>query len=77
MAKYQTAFLNRQFINIMCANGVPEELIVKIFEDAIHKIQGLKGRVMGQKMTKDDQRNLTICSDVSYPELIMVSFRLD
>ena len=49
---------------IMCANGVPEEVIVQIFQDAIHKIQGLKGRVMGGRMTKEDYRLLTICSDV-------------
>ena len=65
MAKYQTAFLNRQFIMIMCANGVPEELIVNIFQDAIQKISGLKGRVMSRKMTKDDERLIGICSDVS------------
>jgi RNA-dependent RNA polymerase len=73
LAKYQTAFLNRQFIMIMCANGVPDELIVKIFEDAIHKIKGLKGRVMEQKMTADDKRLLTLCSDVSPKILLMHS----
>lgn len=58
---------------IMCANGVPDELIVKIFEDAIHKIKGLKGRVMEQKMTADDKRLLTLCSDVSSKILLMLS----
>jgi len=65
LAKYQVAFLNRQFIMIMCANGVPENLLIQIFRDAVWSIRGLKDRVEDRKQTKDDYDLMSLCSDVS------------
>lgn len=50
---------------IMCANGVSEQLIVELFQDAIKQIKGLKERVMARAMTKEDFKMINICSDVS------------
>jgi RNA-dependent RNA polymerase len=65
LAKYQPAFLNRQFILIMCANGVPEQLIIEIFNQAVNSIKDLRKRVQAAKTTKDDHRLITACSEVS------------
>ena len=67
LAKYQVAFLNRQFIMIMCANGVPKKLIIDIFCDAVTNIKGLVRRVKSGKATKDDFGLMSTCSDVSKP----------
>ncbi|WWC93489.1 hypothetical protein V866_000324 [Kwoniella sp. B9012] len=74
IAKYQVAFLNRQFINIMCANGVPSELMVEIFQDAVAHIKGLKDRVAARKMTKDDHQLIGLCSDFPMTQLIKAGF---
>lgn len=65
IAKYQAAFLNRQFINIMCANGVPHELIIGIFEDAIADIKGFRDRVWNDAITENDEQLIALCNDVS------------
>ena len=65
LAKYQVAFLNRQFIMIMCANGVPENLVIEIFQDAVTNLKGLRRRVKAGKSTLEDDRLLSTCSDVS------------
>jgi RNA-dependent RNA polymerase len=50
---------------IMCANGIPEQLMMDIFQESIAEINGLKGRVMSQSMTKEDVNLINTCSDVS------------
>ncbi|WVQ95053.1 hypothetical protein IAU59_002145 [Kwoniella sp. CBS 9459] len=74
IAKYQVAFLNRQFINIMCANGVPTELMVDIFNDAVSHIKGLPERVKQNQMTKDDHTLIGVCSDFPLAQLIKAGF---
>ncbi|OCF31540.1 RNA-dependent RNA polymerase 1 [Kwoniella heveanensis BCC8398] len=74
IAKYQVAFLNRQFINIMCANGVPNELMVEIFSDAVSHIKGLRERVTQGKMTKDDHSLIGVCTDFPLGQLIKAGF---
>ncbi|WVW85521.1 hypothetical protein I302_107559 [Kwoniella bestiolae CBS 10118] len=74
IAKYQVAFLNRQFINIMCANGVPSELMVEIFNEAVSHIKGLKDRVAAKRMTKDDNQLIGLCSDFPLAQLIQAGF---
>ena len=64
LAKYQVAFLNRQFINIMCANGVSQHLMIELFEEAVSNIKGLRVRVQQGAVTKDDWRLMSSCSDV-------------
>lgn len=65
LAKYQVAFLNRQFIMIMCALGVPETFMLEIFKDALTSIQGLKARVKAGRPTKGDFTLMSMSSDVS------------
>nr|XP_019011562.1 RNA-dependent RNA polymerase 1 [Kwoniella pini CBS 10737]OCF50343.1 RNA-dependent RNA polymerase 1 [Kwoniella pini CBS 10737] len=74
IAKYQVAFLNRQFINIMCANGVPRELVVQIFQEAVADIKGLRERVKSNKMTKGDHQLIGLCSDFPLGQLIKAGF---
>ncbi|AFR96691.2 RNA-dependent RNA polymerase 1 [Cryptococcus neoformans C23] len=74
IAKYQAAFLNRQFINIMCANGVPHELIIGIFEDAIADIKGFKDRVWNNAVTENDQQLIALCNDFPLAQLIRSGF---
>ncbi|KAK6910761.1 hypothetical protein I203_104793 [Kwoniella mangroviensis CBS 8507] len=74
IAKYQVAFLNRQFINIMYANGVPSALMVEIFQDAVAHIKGLKDRVAARKMTKDDHQLIGLCSAFPLTQLIKAGF---
>jgi hypothetical protein len=78
LAKYQVAFLNRQFIKIMCANGVPHNLMVELFQDSVENIKGMKARVRAGRVTKDDYNTMGLCSDVSWidslEELISCSF---
>ena len=64
LAKYQTAFLNRQFIIIMCANGIPESLIIDLFREAVNNIRGLSRRIKQNKLTKEDSRLISTCSEV-------------
>lgn len=49
----------------MCANGVPHELIIGIFEDAIADIKGFKDRVWNNAVTENDQQLIALCNDVS------------
>lgn len=64
LAKYQTAFLNRQFIIIMCANNIPERLIIELFQDAVNNIKGLSKRIRNNRMTQEDERLISMCSHV-------------
>lgn len=50
---------------IMCANGIPEQLMIDTFQESIEEIHGLKTRVMAQEMTKADIALINTCSDVS------------
>ena len=50
---------------IMCANGVPEELIIEIFAAAVADIRGLKSRVQSGRATKEDYSLMSSCKDVS------------
>ena len=40
----------------MVANGVPEKLIVDIFQEAVNSIKGLKLRVKRGQMSREDHR---------------------
>lgn len=53
---------------IMCANGIPEQLFVDIFTEAVDSIKGLRGRVEFNTMTKSDHRLLSLCSEVRFPD---------
>jgi hypothetical protein len=64
LAKHQTAFLNRQFIMIMCANGVPGQVVLDLFKNAITHIKGLRDRVRRKEVTKEDYNLIGQCSDV-------------
>lgn len=64
LAKHQTAFLNRQFIMIMCANGVPGQVVLDLFKDAITHIKGLRDRVRRKEVTKEDYNLIGQCSEV-------------
>lgn len=64
IAKYQGAFLNRQFINIMCANGIPEDLFIEIFRKTVDGIKGLADRVNNGRWTDDDIKLISMCSEV-------------
>ncbi|TYJ52353.1 hypothetical protein B9479_007047 [Cryptococcus floricola] len=74
VAKYQVAFLNRQFINIMCANGVPQELIISIFKDAVADIDGFRDRVRDGKMTKADEQLGRMCDNFPFMKLVRYGF---
>ncbi|WVN86300.1 uncharacterized protein L203_101463 [Cryptococcus depauperatus CBS 7841] len=74
IAKYQAAFLNRQFINIMCANGVPHNLIISIFEEAISDIKGFRDRVGDGAITKKDVELIALAEDFPLAELIKAGF---
>ncbi|KAK8854698.1 hypothetical protein IAR55_003437 [Kwoniella newhampshirensis] len=77
IAKYQVAFLNRQFINIMCANGVPKDLMLEIFHDAVEHIKGLRARVESRRMTEEDHRLIASCSDFPLAHLVKAGFHKD
>lgn len=49
----------------MCANGVPHELIIGIFEDAIADIKGFRDRVWNNAITENDEQLIALCNDVS------------
>jgi hypothetical protein len=49
---------------IMNANGIPEQLFIEIFREAVDTIKGLRGRVETNALTKSDHRLLSQCSDV-------------
>ncbi|WWC90607.1 uncharacterized protein L201_005543 [Kwoniella dendrophila CBS 6074] len=74
IAKYQVAFLNRQFINIMCANGVPAALILEIFKEEVAHTKGLKDRIAAGKMTQKDDQLVAMCSDFPLKQLIKAGF---
>lgn len=57
--------MNRQFINIMCANGIPEKLFVDLFKRTVDKIKGLAGRVENGTFSAEDIRLISTCSEVS------------
>lgn len=65
VAKYQVAFLNRQFIMIMEALGVPQGLFVQIFQKAIHTTKGLCDRVKAGCSTADDFQLMSGLCNVS------------
>ena len=50
---------------IMCANGVPEDLMIEIFHNAVTDIKGLRGRVKAGRPSKEDCNLMSLCSDVS------------
>lgn len=60
----------------MCANGVPHELIIGIFEDAIADIKGFKDRVWNNAVTENDQQLIALCNDVSRQCYSLRSIRL-
>lgn len=64
IAKYQGASLNRQFINIMAANGIPEQLFIQLFTDKVNGIKGLADRVKARRWNDDDIKLISTCSDV-------------
>ena len=77
LAKYQVAILNRQFIIIMCALGIPESLMIEIFRDAVSNIKGLRDRVRRRQISKDDHRLISLCSEFPLSALIKTSFHED
>ncbi|ORY35716.1 RNA dependent RNA polymerase-domain-containing protein [Naematelia encephala] len=77
IAKYQTAFLNRQFIMMMCANGVPENLIIRIFQENLRSIRGLKQRVRRGAASKEDYKLMSVCSEFPLNQLIRAGFHAD
>ncbi|KAK4685416.1 RNA-dependent RNA polymerase, partial [Tremellales sp. Uapishka_1] len=77
MAKYQCAFLNRQFVMIMNANGVPEELFIELFQDAVTNLRGLRERVRANRLTKLDQNLISQCSDFPLATVIKAGFNAD
>ncbi|ODN90833.1 RNA-dependent RNA polymerase 1 [Cryptococcus wingfieldii CBS 7118] len=74
IAKYQVAFLNRQFISIMCANGVPHDLIIEIFQDAVADIKGFRDRVKQGRLSKADQQLVELCNDFPFMQLVRAGF---
>ncbi|GFZ50894.1 hypothetical protein JCM24511_08652 [Saitozyma sp. JCM 24511] len=74
LAKHQTAFLNRQFIMIMCANGVPGQVVLDLFKDAITHIKGLRDRVRRKEVTKEDYKLIGQCSEFPLSALIKAGF---
>lgn len=50
---------------IMCANGVPEQLIIDIFIRAVDSLKGFRDRVKYNRTNKDDSRLIGLCSEVS------------
>jgi hypothetical protein len=51
---------------IMCANGVPERLILDLFDEAVVNIKGLKERVERSSITKEDWNLMSTCSEVKH-----------
>lgn len=51
---YQPAFLNRQFIMIMEANGVPQSLFIELFDKAIQHLHNLEERAKSRSLTSQD-----------------------
>ncbi|RXK35060.1 hypothetical protein M231_07680 [Tremella mesenterica] len=74
IAKFQVAFLNRQFIMIMCANGIPEQLMIDIFNDAVASIKGLRERVATKTLSRDDHKLISTCSEFPLLALIKAGF---
>ncbi|WVQ72940.1 hypothetical protein IAR50_002502 [Cryptococcus sp. DSM 104548] len=70
IAKYQVAFLSRQFINIRCTLGVPQDLIIKIFEDAVADIRGSRDRVKEGKIRQADEQLARQCGDFPFMQLV-------
>jgi RNA-dependent RNA polymerase len=52
--------LNRQFINIMAANGIPEELFVSIFRQTVDGIKGLAKRVENGVFNQQDIQLMSV-----------------
>ncbi|ORX38450.1 RNA dependent RNA polymerase-domain-containing protein [Kockovaella imperatae] len=77
LAKYQVAFLNRQFILIMCANGVPHQVIRQIFEDAVSSIRGMRRRVEQGRHTREDLKLMSVCSEFPLTALVKAGFNQD
>jgi RNA-dependent RNA polymerase len=65
VAHYQVGFLNRQFIMIMSALGVPDKLFIELFEEEVSTIRGLAGRIRDRKQTEKDVNYLGIYTSVS------------
>ncbi|RSH88373.1 uncharacterized protein EHS24_000913 [Apiotrichum porosum] len=70
VARYQVAFLNRQFIMIMSANGVPDSLFREIFTAAVINIKGMPGRVRKGILTAEDQKYMQMYTDFPLPTII-------
>ncbi|KAL1413347.1 hypothetical protein Q8F55_001106 [Vanrija albida] len=57
-ARYQAGFLNRQFIMIMSANGVPDRLFAEIFQAELNRVSGISERARRCALTKDDKNSM-------------------
>ncbi|BEJ14161.1 hypothetical protein CspHIS471_0313350 [Cutaneotrichosporon sp. HIS471] len=71
---YQPAFLNRQFIMIMEANGVPQELFLELFDRALEKLQGFEDRIKAGTLTVDDLVLLSSCREFPISTLLQCGF---
>ncbi|BEI83326.1 hypothetical protein CcaverHIS002_0311940 [Cutaneotrichosporon cavernicola] len=71
---YQPAFLNRQFIMIMEANGVPQELFLELFDRALEKLQGFEDRIKAGTLTVDDLVLLGSCREFPISTLLQCGF---
>ncbi|TXT13886.1 uncharacterized protein COLE_00079 [Cutaneotrichosporon oleaginosum] len=56
---FQAAFLNRQFILIMEANGVPQKLFLDLFDDALTHMRGFDARIAAGAPSPDDMALLS------------------
>lgn len=56
--------MNRQFINIMAANGIPEELFLHLFTERVEGIKGLANRVKERRWNEEDVKLISMCSEV-------------
>ncbi|EIW68226.1 hypothetical protein TREMEDRAFT_74213 [Tremella mesenterica DSM 1558] len=63
-----------RFIMIMCANGIPEQLMIDIFNDAVASIKGLRERVATKTLSRDDHKLISTCSEFPLLALIKAGF---
>lgn len=64
VSHYQVGFLNRQFIMIMSALGLPDDLFIELFEAEVKSIRGLTDRVRERNPSMTDIRYLGIYTSV-------------
>jgi len=65
VSHYQVGFLNRQFIMIMSALGLPDDLFMELFENEVKSIRGLTDRVREKRPSEKDIVYLGIYTSVS------------